>query len=335
MDNSPHVLFFYPIIKNIENRGGKVILTARDAFQVCELIRNFKLNAKVIGKHHGKNKIYKIVGLFYRAILLSFFIFRKKPCLALSHGSRSQIISAKILRIKSMLIADYEFAKLIPLFYPDYIIIPEVIPKKYFPIKEDRIMYYPGIKEFVYLSSYKPNEEYLYELGLERNKILIVIRPPAIEAHYHNQMSDVLFEEAMNVVINNPNTQILLLPRSKNQKNSIIISWSESYKTGKIYIPDHALDGLDLIWNSDLVISGGGTMNREAAAMGVPVYSIFKGKIGFVDKYLSDIGKLTLIEDTKDVKNKIKLLKRKKNLATIKSKNDTLYVILDNIFAHC
>ena len=76
-------------------------------------------------------------------------------------------------------------------------------------------------------------------------------------------------------------------------------------------------------------------MNREAAAMGVPVYSIFKGKIGFVDKYLSDIGKLTLIEDTKDVKNKIKLLKRKKNLATIKSKNDTLYVILDNIFAHC
>jgi predicted glycosyltransferase len=75
-------------------------------------------------------------------------------------------------------------------------------------------------------------------------------------------------------------------------------------------MPDKVLNGLDLIWHSDLVISGGGTMNREAAAMGVPVYSIFRGKLGAVDRYLSETGRLSLIQSRADVSAKIKVAKR-------------------------
>jgi len=37
LDNTPHVPFFKPIIRELEKRGHEVVLTARDAFQVCEL----------------------------------------------------------------------------------------------------------------------------------------------------------------------------------------------------------------------------------------------------------------------------------------------------------
>ena len=70
-------------------------------------------------------------------------------------------------------------------------------------------------------------------------------------------------------------------------------------------IPEKPVDGLNLIWFSDLVISGGGTMNREAAALGVPVYSLFRGKIGAVDQYLAEKGRLILLESTNDVRDKI------------------------------
>ncbi len=107
-----------------------------------------------------------------------------------------------------------------------------------------------------------------------------------------------------------PNTRILLLPRNKRQEDELRSVWAGALAAGKILIPQHVEDGLNLIWNSDLVISGGGTMNREAAAMGVPVYSIFRGKIGGVDRFLVDQGRLVLLETVEDVRSKIKAVRR-------------------------
>ena len=85
------------------------------------------------------------------------------------------------------------------------------------------------------------------------------------------------------------------------------------FKGSKVVIPKKAVDGLNLLWHSDLVVSGGGTMNREAAALGIPVYSIFRGKTGAVDRQLENEGRLTMIQSVAEVKKKIALKQRPKH----------------------
>jgi predicted glycosyltransferase len=147
-------------------------------------------------------------------------------------------------------------------------------------------------------------------LGIAPDALLVTVRPPATEAHYHNPESEKLLTAALNRFVSDRSCRILLLPRNKRQDAQLRSEWTEALASGKILIPGHVEDGLNLIWNSDLVISGGGTMNREAAAMGVPVYSIFRGKIGAVDHYLADQDRLVLLETVEDVQTKIKAVRR-------------------------
>jgi predicted glycosyltransferase len=160
---------------------------------------------------------------------------------------------------------------------------------------------------------------------------LVTIRPPATEAHYHNPESEPLLAEALKRFVANVNTRILLLPRNKRQETELRSEWAKSIASGKILIPQHVEDGLNLIWNSDLVISGGGTMNREAAAMGVPVYSIFRGKIGAVDRYLADEGRLVMVETVDDVKTKVKAVRRERLKHSLDSAGSQA---LDTIISH-
>src|SRR5258708_34414238 len=142
--------------------------------------------------------------------------------------------------------------------------------------------------------------------------VVVARGPAATEAHYHNQESDELMNAALHFLTKQNDVCVVLLPR--NDRQSIILQkeWSDCIAGGKIVIPKQVMDGLNLIWNSELVISGGGTMNREAAALGVPVYSIFRGKIGAVDRYLAGKGRLVLLEGVEDIYTKIVLERRKK-----------------------
>jgi hypothetical protein len=140
--------------------------------------------------------------------------------------------------------------------------------------------------------------------------LIITARPPATEAHYHNPESEGLFTSFMEMACRNPNTRIVLLPRNKQQGEFIRSRWPQWFVQNKTIIPSGALDGLNLIWHSDLLVSGGGTMNREAATLGVPVYSIFRGSIGAVDRHLQQSGRLILVETPEDVAGKIRLEKR-------------------------
>jgi predicted glycosyltransferase len=88
--------------------------------------------------------------------------------------------------------------------------------------------------------------------------------------------------------------------------------WPDLFSDGKMRIPEKIVDGLNLIWHSDFVISGGGTMNREAASLNVPVYSIFRGKIGAVDQYLSKTGRLVLLQNVEDLQTKILPVRRER-----------------------
>ena len=151
--------------------------------------------------------------------------------------------------------------------------------------------------------------------------MLVTVRPPATEAHYHNPESEGLLTEALLRFVGEAEATIILLPRNKRQETELRSVWAKDVASGRILIPDHVEDGLNVIWNSDLVISGGGTMNREAAAMGVPVYSIFRGKIGAVDHYLVDQGRLVLLETVDDIRTKIKAVRREQSKQLISQAN--------------
>ncbi len=337
LDNSPHVPFFVPIIEDLKKQGYKVLLTARNCSQTCGLADLLGLKYKRIGHHHGKNKIIKVIGLIIRAIQLMPIIIREKPVLALSHGSRSQLITSSIFGIQSVTIFDYEYGKALPLIHSKWIIIPEIVAhseimsKIRLKIEKDHIFTYPGIKEYVYLPDFRPDPDKIDEIGINGKEICVTIRPPAQDAHYFTQGSEELFRYVVDYLICHQNIQIVMLPRNGKQYTYIKKLWHEWIDKGKIIIPDKVVDGLNLLWHSDLVISGGGTMNREAAALGVPVYSIFRGKIGAVDRYLADSKRLILLESVEDVRTKIVLTKRQRPEKFGNSKKDTLERIVDSI----
>ena len=313
LDNTPHVPFFIPIIRELERRGHKVVLTARDAFQVCELADKKRLLYRKIGHHYGKNPFMKVFGLLWRSAQLMPFCLRQRPAMAISHGARSQILLCKLLRIPTILIGDYEHSRSIPMALPKWMIAPDSLFEHKFPVKANRLRLFRGIKEDVYVPEFKPDPSLLEELCLRHDEMVITVRPPANEAHYYNPESDVLFIELMSRISRTPGVRAVLLPRHQLQEKALRSDYPEWFKNGKIVVPPRAVDGLDLIWYSDLVVSGGGTMNREAAALGVPVYSIFRGKSGAVDRRLEMEGRLTLIKDTEEIWTRIQFTRRDKS----------------------
>jgi uncharacterized protein len=335
LDNSPHVPFFLPIIKKFEENDYTVALTARDCFQTCGLADYHKLEYIRVGKHYGKNKAMKVLGTLLRVFQLLPIAVRMKPAAAISHGSRAMMLAANILKIPSVMLMDYEFTKGLPLQIakPVLSIFPEVVLMNGTFTKNQRVASYPGIKEDVYVPFFKPDSSIKDELKLGDNKIVVTIRPPATEAHYHNPESEALFTEVLNSLGAVDIVKMIILPRNEVKQTAWIKQkWPEFIRSGKVVIPDHVVDGLNLIWNSDFVVSGGGTMNREAAALGVPVYSIFRGQIGAVDRYLEANGRLTLLESIEDVRSKIDIRKRNKKLHFQNVESPALDSIMATLF---
>jgi hypothetical protein len=242
------VPFFNPIIKELKQRDCQVRLTARDCFQVCGLAELFGLQYKRIGRHYGKNKILKVVGTIIRSIQLLPTVLRERPAIAVSHGSRSQLIAAKMLRIPAVMIFDYEFTQGLGFIVPDWVIGPEIIPDKVNKSDKGRFLRYPGIKEDVYAPFLRPDTNILRELGIGRQDVLVSIRPPATEAHYHNPESEKLFVAVVEFIAKNPDARIVILPRNEIKQTMWIKEiWAELFETGKIIIPDHVVNGLNLI----------------------------------------------------------------------------------------
>lgn len=311
LDNSPHVPFFAPIIEQLKHRGYEIVLTARDAYQVRELADLFQFSYACVGHHWGKHWVMKAFGTCLRALQLVPLVIKQRPVLAVAHGSRSQLLASKLLGIPSLHIFDYEYARSLKTFGPTWLMAPEVIrASEHAGAAGGQILEYPGIKEDVYVPTFKPDPSVMARVGLDDQDIVVLLRPPASQAHYHSPKSDDLFAATVQFLAQAPGVRAIVLPRNRQQGDSIRKEWAELFSQRKLIVPDHAEDGLNLIWHSDLVVSGGGTMNREAAALGVPVYSIFRGTIGAVDRYLAESGRLVLIEKPSDLPNTIALVRR-------------------------
>ncbi len=331
LDNSPHVPFFLPIIEQLQKKGYPLLLTARDSYQVRELLELHQLHCRVVGGHWGKYRILKIIGTCWRVLQLLPVVLKDRPGLAVSHGSRGQIISSFLLRIPSIAIFDYEFTAKLGLVHPTWTFSPQVVPPSGSAYERTHSLQYPGLKEDVYIPQLKVDPSLRRQLGVNEEDLVVTIRPPATEAHYHSPEAEVLLEAALQRLVERRDVRVILLPRNLRQETALRTKWGQWIDRRKILIPERAVDGLNLIWLSDLVISGGGTMNREAAALGIPVYSIFRGKIGAVDRYLSETGRLTLIENIADVHNKITLERRPPALQVSSRESDALKCIVDGI----
>jgi predicted glycosyltransferase len=313
LDNTPHVPFFIPIIRELEQRGHKVFLTARDAYQVCELADEKGLSYAKIGRHFGRHLVFKLLGVLWRSLQLLRFCFQHKPDLALSHGSRSLNMLGNLLGIPTVVLTDYEHARTNPLSNPRWLIVAQPLLAEGVISKRNRIRFYRGIKEDVYVSDFRADSTFLENLGLGANDMIVTVRPPAEEAHYHNPESDFLLSELMKRIVQTQGIRAVLLPRNQKQEHGLRTRHPEWFADRKTIIPSHAIDGLNLIWISDFVVSGGGTMNREAAAMRVPVYSIFRGNTGAVDRMLEREGRLVMIHSSSEIWTTIKFLKRDKS----------------------
>jgi len=331
LDNTPHVPFFIPIIRELEQRGHTVVVTARDAFQVCELADKKQLTCLKIGRHYGKHTLLKIFGLVWRSLQLLPFYWKQKPDVALSHGARSQLLLSNLLGKPTILISDYEFSKTPWLIAPRWEIVPSSLSSEGLHSNSNRVRKYQGIKEDVYAPEFCPDPSLLDELGLHGDSLVITVRPPANEAHYHNPESEVLLEQLMKRICRTSGVIAVLLPRNDQQERSLRQQFPQWFRNGKTIIPDKAVDGLNLLWYSDLVVSGGGTMNREAAALGVPVYSIFRGKIGAVDRKLEQEGRLVLVRTEAEVRTKIAFERRDKIHSPNGSSRLALHDIVDHI----
>lgn len=335
LDNSPHVPFFKPIIHELEARGFTVVITVRDFAQTAALADLHNLNYVKIGHHYGKHIINKVVGTILRSTQLLPYIYREKPALAIAHGARSLFIVARLLGIPALCMTDYEHSKG-NLLGINWFMVPDVISKssiRTHGIPLNRILTYPGIKEDVYVPFFKPDPSVLRELDVPKGNFVALIRPPAVEAHYHNPEGEVLYSAVIDFLAARKDVSMILLSRYPKQVEELKSRYATLIEERLIVIPKAVYDGLNLIWFSDFVISGGGTMNREAAALGVPVYSIFRGPLGAVDRYLAENGRLVLLESVRDVVSKIIVNRRKRPFIAEDTKNQTLESIVESIIS--
>jgi predicted glycosyltransferase len=322
VDNSPHVPLFAPIIRHYRGRGVGVVITARDHSQTIELLDLHGCGGTytVIGSHYGKSKINKIRGLLVRAKqLVSHIKQQGRPiAVAVSHGSRSMVLATKWLKIPVITMYDYEYTET-GIFnrFSDLVLVPDGIPNQMLDeigLPAAKRRKYQGIKEELYAKDFLPDPDIRSRL-LKQNRvpessILVVLRPPAVSANYHFKKSEVLLDDVLHFLLNARNVFTVIVPRTAEQAKVLrrsIANVPES--TGRSMILEEAVDGLQLAFASDLLISGGGTMNREAALLGVPVYSIFAGRQGALDRQMEAEGSIIFIRDAHDLA-KIRLTHR-------------------------
>ena len=311
LENTPHVPFFLPIVRSLRKQGHKVTITARDGYQTCEMADFKSLDYKRIGRHYGRHISLKICGGVLRAMQLMPYAFKKKPDLVINLGSRSQNLTARLMRIPIVEIMDYEHTTEPSLLKARWYMVPDVLNlDRFVKYPPDRIFSYHGLKEDVYITDFRPDKAIVGKLELGLAKIVVTIRPAASEAHYHNPESDELFIRLIDRIISTPDIKAVILPRNRAQENHFRVNYPHWFDYSKVIIPRQVVDGLNLIWHSDLVVGAGGTMNREAAAMGIPVYSIFRGRIGAVDRWLCENKRMVLIESNADLDRKILLQPR-------------------------
>lgn len=335
LDNSPHAHFFPPIIRRLEEAGYDVLLTVRRFGQVEEIAQSHGLDYVVIGCHRTPHFfLTRAAATVIRALRLAIFARKNRPAIAVNHGSRAQVLAAWLLRIPVMAIYDYEFVHS-ELFsrMATKLLLPETIPSitlERLKVNMKKVIRYPGFKENVYLSGWHDSPTVMDELKLDPCRLIITVRPPATWAHYQDPFSDVLFRALVERLRGDHDSQVIVLPRTQEQGEKLKSSYG--MRSAPFQVSDRSVDALSLMALSDAVLSGGGTMAREAAIIGTPAYSLFAGKPGAVDAALERDGKLTILRKIEEVRN-LRFEKSSNGVRSNTADARTREVILQHIIA--
>lgn len=296
LTNSPHVLVLRPLIEALQADGAEVTVTARDFAQTVALCERFGIACDVIGRHRGAKLGAKAIGLVDRSWDLVRYARGRRFDLAIGHGSNDVSVAAAALRIPRSTMFDYEWAKVqhnVNCRLCDAVVVPEAIP----PQRLDRygakgkLQRYAGLKEEYYLADFEADSAVLDELGVDGREPLAVVRTPPVVSLYHRFEND-LFAGVLRAL--REQAQVVVLPRVDAQR-------TELARAGGFIVPDRAIDAQSLIAYGDVVVSAGGTMNREAVALGTPVFTTFEGRLGAVDEWLIRDGRLQKLEHASEV----------------------------------
>jgi hypothetical protein len=217
--------------------------------------------------------------------------------IALAHGSHELTMTARRLGIPSSTTFDYEFAWLqhqLGCRAATRVVVPESIPPERlagYGATPPKLVQYPGLKEEYYLSDFEPDPHVFDRFQIDAARVLVVLRPPPDVSLYHRH-SNPLFPQTVDFLGRHEDVHAVVLPRTEEQREYV-----RGLELPSLILPERAVDAQSLIAYSDLVVSAGGTMNREAAALGVPVYTTYGGRLGGVDEELIREGRLKPLTD--------------------------------------
>jgi len=292
-----HVLVFRPLIAILRGRGDTVEITARDYAQTVQLLELHGIEANVLGRHGGRSRLGKFRSLTSRLHDLRSWARGREFDVALAHGSHELTLTARRLGIPSATTFDYEFAWLqhqLGCRAATRVVVPEAIPPERlarYGARPPKLVQYPGLKEEYYLSDFEPDLSLLGRFGVDPARVLVVLRPPPDVSLYHRH-SNPLFPMTLDHLGRLENVHAFVLPRTEEQREYV-----RELDLPSVILPETAVDAQSLIALADVVVSAGGTMNREAAALGVPVYTTYGGRLGGVDEELIREGRLKPLTD--------------------------------------
>jgi uncharacterized protein len=294
-----HPLVLRPLIEGLRAQGNEVQVTARAYGQTLGILERLGIEHTAVGRHAGRAAPAKGAALARRSAALWRWARPRRFDLGLGHGSVDLAVVGSLLRIPTVQMQDYEHAGLqrqLAFRAARLVIAPDAIPVEAMVragARERKLFRYPGLKEDYYLADFEPDPQVLDALGLDRARLVAVVRPPPETSAYHAQ--NPLYDRVIDRLLAEPGAQTVAVPRTDRQAEALAARARTS--AGRLVVPSEAIDAQSLIAHADLVVSAGGTMNREAVALGTPVYTIFTGQMGAVDRELIEEGLLRPLED--------------------------------------
>ncbi|HVL31250.1 MAG TPA: DUF354 domain-containing protein [Solirubrobacteraceae bacterium] len=296
-----HPVVFRPLLTRLRARGHEVLVTARDYAQTLDLCRLHGIEPTVVGAHGGGSMAAKAASLARRTAKLLRVVRRFRPSLAAAHGSNDLALVARMLGVPACNTFDYEWATLqhnVGCRLARRVIVPEAISLerlRRYGVTAERLRQYPGIKEEYYLADFEPDRGLLGRLDIDADRTVVVVRPPPDVSLYHRR-SNPLYVQVLQHVGHDEGVHAVVIPRTQAQRSAL-----RAMALPSVIVPEGAVDGQSLIALADLVISAGGTMNREAVALGTPVYTTYGGRLGAVDEELIRQGRLRPATDVRAI----------------------------------
>jgi len=291
--NSPHVMFFKPVIYALKNF--EILITARKFSETLDLLKNFGIEFIPVGKHGGKGKVKKLIVMMERVWKFRGILKGKRVILAASHNSYDQILASKLFGIKNITFMDYDkqFANHLAFRLSDVVVVQEWFPDealKRFGARN--VKRYKGLKEEMYLVDFKPDPEIPKIFNIKRPFVLS--RPPSTSSLYQKGYG--IFWETLKY-LKDKGADVRVLTRNPEDEKIRIEMGIESLKK--------PVPAPQLIFWADAFVGGGGTMTREAVILGTPTYSVLP-QPGYLDKKLAEMGLLKFVEDPREIKVKEK-----------------------------